>query len=141
MQFERFHRHLNDGSFRDARLAKAETSLISVLGLAPPRASSRPVQLHLCSPLRLSATSSLANCSSESTEFVPCPFVAYLYAYQISQYPSTVHQTSTMAPRNPTGFDMREFKAAASPSSVWAKRDPWARKYDMHLIQIQLGVS
>ncbi|RMJ27976.1 hypothetical protein PHISP_01173 [Aspergillus sp. HF37] len=32
-----------------------------------------------------------------------------------------------MAPQNPTGFDMRELKRAASPSSVWAKRDPWAR--------------
>ncbi|OXV10223.1 hypothetical protein Egran_02018 [Elaphomyces granulatus] len=32
-----------------------------------------------------------------------------------------------MAPRNLTGFDMKEFKAAASPSSVWAKKDPWAR--------------
>ena len=35
----------------------------------------------------------------------------------------------TMGPRNPTGFDMAEFKAAASPKSAWAKRDPWARKY------------
>ena len=35
----------------------------------------------------------------------------------------------TMSPRNLTGFDMKEFKAAASPSSAWAKKDPWARKY------------
>lgn len=30
---------------------------------------------------------------------------------------------------NPTGFDISEFKRAASPRSVYAKRDPWARKY------------
>ncbi len=35
----------------------------------------------------------------------------------------------TMPTRNPTGFDINQFKAAASPSSVYAKRDPWARKY------------
>jgi hypothetical protein len=34
-----------------------------------------------------------------------------------------------MPTRNPTGFDINEFKAAASPSSVWAKKDPWARQY------------
>jgi hypothetical protein len=34
-----------------------------------------------------------------------------------------------MSSRNPTGFDIKQFKAAASPSSVFAKRDPWARKY------------
>lgn len=34
-----------------------------------------------------------------------------------------------MPARNPTGFDINQFKAAASPSSVYAKRDPWARKY------------
>ncbi|KAL5336531.1 NADH-ubiquinone oxidoreductase B12 subunit family-domain-containing protein [Aspergillus crustosus] len=28
---------------------------------------------------------------------------------------------------NPTGFDVNEFKAAASSRSVYAKRDPWAR--------------
>ncbi|EYE90356.1 NADH dehydrogenase [ubiquinone] 1 beta subcomplex subunit 3 [Aspergillus ruber CBS 135680] len=28
---------------------------------------------------------------------------------------------------NPTGFDISEFKRAASPRSVYAKRDPWAR--------------
>lgn len=28
---------------------------------------------------------------------------------------------------NPTGFDLREFKAAASPRSAYARRDPWAR--------------
>ncbi|KAK1145704.1 hypothetical protein N8T08_003940 [Aspergillus melleus] len=32
-----------------------------------------------------------------------------------------------MAVQNPTGFDIKEFKAAASPKSVYAKRDPWAR--------------
>ncbi|KAJ9206363.1 hypothetical protein DTO166G4_1240 [Paecilomyces variotii] len=32
-----------------------------------------------------------------------------------------------MVHRNPTGFDMKEFKAAASPNSIWAKKDPWAR--------------
>ncbi|KAJ5089222.1 hypothetical protein N7532_007906 [Penicillium argentinense] len=32
-----------------------------------------------------------------------------------------------MPARNPTGFDINQFKAAASPSSIWAKRDPWAR--------------
>ncbi|KXG50055.1 NADH:ubiquinone oxidoreductase, B12 subunit [Penicillium griseofulvum] len=32
-----------------------------------------------------------------------------------------------MPAHNPTGFDLAQFKAAASPSSVWAKRDPWAR--------------
>jgi hypothetical protein len=37
-----------------------------------------------------------------------------------------------MPARNPTGFDVGQFKAAASPSSVWAKRDPWARKYVKH---------
>ncbi|OJJ48218.1 hypothetical protein ASPZODRAFT_130171 [Penicilliopsis zonata CBS 506.65] len=31
-----------------------------------------------------------------------------------------------MAP-NPTGFSISEFKAAASRSSPYAKRDPWAR--------------
>lgn len=35
----------------------------------------------------------------------------------------------TMSARNPTGFDLKQFKAAASPSSSFAKRDPWARKY------------
>lgn len=35
-----------------------------------------------------------------------------------------------MPARNPTGFDMAQFKAAASPSSAFAKRDPWVRKYD-----------
>lgn len=35
----------------------------------------------------------------------------------------------TMPTRNPTGFDIGQFKAAASPSSVYAKRDPWARQY------------
>lgn len=34
-----------------------------------------------------------------------------------------------MPTRNPTGFDIGQFKAAASPSSVYAKRDPWARQY------------
>lgn len=34
-----------------------------------------------------------------------------------------------MTGRNPTGFDINEFKAAANPRSVWAKNDPWARKY------------
>jgi hypothetical protein len=34
-----------------------------------------------------------------------------------------------MPARNPTGFDINEFKAAASPRSVWAKKDPWARQY------------
>ncbi|KAL2818173.1 NADH-ubiquinone oxidoreductase B12 subunit family-domain-containing protein [Aspergillus cavernicola] len=28
---------------------------------------------------------------------------------------------------NPTGFNPSEFKAAASPRSVYAKRDPWVR--------------
>ncbi|KAF3400752.1 hypothetical protein DPV78_005921 [Talaromyces pinophilus] len=32
-----------------------------------------------------------------------------------------------MSSRNPTGFDLNEFKAAAHPRSVWAKKDPWAR--------------
>ncbi|OKL57705.1 hypothetical protein UA08_07067 [Talaromyces atroroseus] len=32
-----------------------------------------------------------------------------------------------MSARNPTGFDIKEFKAAAHPRSVWAKKDPWAR--------------
>lgn len=32
-----------------------------------------------------------------------------------------------MSAQNPTGFDIKEFKAAASPKSVYAKRDPWAR--------------
>ncbi|KAM5456257.1 hypothetical protein MaudCBS49596_001278 [Microsporum audouinii] len=32
-----------------------------------------------------------------------------------------------MAPPNPTGFDMKTFKAAASPTSEWALRDPWKR--------------
>ncbi|KAL1974521.1 hypothetical protein VTN31DRAFT_4725 [Thermomyces dupontii] len=32
-----------------------------------------------------------------------------------------------MTGRNPTGFDINEFKAAANPRSVWAKNDPWAR--------------
>ncbi|QKX61032.1 uncharacterized protein TRUGW13939_08178 [Talaromyces rugulosus] len=32
-----------------------------------------------------------------------------------------------MPSRNPTGFDINEFKAAANPRSVWAKKDPWAR--------------
>jgi len=35
-----------------------------------------------------------------------------------------------MPARNPTGFDINQLKAAASPNSIWAKRDPWARKYD-----------
>ncbi|KAL1956750.1 hypothetical protein VTO42DRAFT_6803 [Malbranchea cinnamomea] len=30
-------------------------------------------------------------------------------------------------PNNPTGFDMKIYKEAASPNSVWAKKDPWAR--------------
>ena len=34
-----------------------------------------------------------------------------------------------MSARNPTGFDIKELKKAASPSSVYAKRDPWVRKY------------
>lgn len=34
-----------------------------------------------------------------------------------------------MAAPNPTGFDINEFKRAASPRSVYARRDPWARKY------------
>ncbi|KAK2786493.1 hypothetical protein FQN52_007798 [Onygenales sp. PD_12] len=32
-----------------------------------------------------------------------------------------------MAAPNPTGFDMKTYKAAAHPRSTWAKRDPWAR--------------
>ncbi|KAG5301081.1 NADH-ubiquinone oxidoreductase [Histoplasma ohiense] len=32
-----------------------------------------------------------------------------------------------MPPANPTGFDMKTFKAAAHPRSSWAKKDPWAR--------------
>ncbi|BDD62175.1 hypothetical protein MPDQ_008096 [Monascus purpureus] len=32
-----------------------------------------------------------------------------------------------MPSQNPTGFNIQEFKAAASPTSTWAKRDPWAR--------------
>lgn len=35
----------------------------------------------------------------------------------------------TMPDHNITGFNLAEYKAAASPSSSWAKRDPWARKY------------
>lgn len=35
---------------------------------------------------------------------------------------------SIMPTNNPTGFSISEFKAAASPRSVWAQRDPWARK-------------
>ncbi|EGD92524.1 NADH-ubiquinone oxidoreductase B12 subunit [Trichophyton tonsurans CBS 112818] len=34
-----------------------------------------------------------------------------------------------MAPPNPTGFDMKTFKAAASPTSEWALRDPWKRQF------------
>lgn len=34
-----------------------------------------------------------------------------------------------MPTRNPTGFDINEFKAAASPKSAYARRDPWVRKY------------
>lgn len=41
-----------------------------------------------------------------------------------------------MPARNPTGFDMAQFKAAASPSSVYAKRDPWARKYVLDRLDI-----
>lgn len=44
--------------------------------------------------------------------------------------PHSVSFVSVKMPaRNPTGFDINQFKAAASPSSVYAKRDPWARKY------------
>ncbi|KAF9887330.1 hypothetical protein FE257_010325 [Aspergillus nanangensis] len=32
-----------------------------------------------------------------------------------------------MPAQNPTGFSISEFKAAASPRSAYAKRDPWAR--------------
>lgn len=37
----------------------------------------------------------------------------------------------TMPARNVTGFDISQLKAAAHPNSIWAKRDPWARKYDL----------
>ncbi|KAJ5908361.1 hypothetical protein N7495_001043 [Penicillium taxi] len=32
-----------------------------------------------------------------------------------------------MSARNPTGFDIKQLKAAASPSSIYRKQDPWAR--------------
>ncbi|KAL2793831.1 NADH-ubiquinone oxidoreductase B12 subunit family-domain-containing protein [Aspergillus germanicus] len=32
-----------------------------------------------------------------------------------------------MPAHNPTGFDVNEFKAAAHPRSVYAKRSPWTR--------------
>ena len=43
-------------------------------------------------------------------------------------YPQPSRRT-IMPTRNPTGFDISEFKAAASPKSAYARRDPWARKY------------
>ncbi|KAK2739430.1 hypothetical protein FQN57_006559 [Myotisia sp. PD_48] len=32
-----------------------------------------------------------------------------------------------MSTPNPTGFDMKTYKAASSPNSVWARQDPWKR--------------
>jgi hypothetical protein len=32
-------------------------------------------------------------------------------------------------PQNPTGFDMKKFKASAAPTSEWAMRDPWKSRY------------
>lgn len=40
-------------------------------------------------------------------------------------------KSPTMPARNVTGFDISQLKAAAHPNSIWAKRDPWARKYDL----------
>lgn len=51
-----------------------------------------------------------------------------LHSPSLALYPTVrLPSTSTMSAQNPTGFDIKEFKAAASPKSVYAKRDPWAR--------------
>lgn len=63
----------------------------------------------------------------------PTLFKLFYFFLSISKPLTYTHPTTMMPTRNPTGFDINEFKAAASPRSVYAKRDPWARKYVLPL--------
>lgn len=64
----------------------------------------------------------------------PCRLLPNLSLFNwlslITTIPSAPYSNALfkMPSRNPTGFDINEFKAAAHPRSVWAKKDPWARQ-------------
>lgn len=93
-----------------------------------------PVQLQLRSHSRLISQKSSCpllfptfHCTPEPADSGVEPLVLSL-AYPLTPtFLSPPCHPLTMAGTNPTGFDIKEFKAAASPRSVWAKKDPWAR--------------
>nr|KMM67124.1 hypothetical protein CPAG_03460 [Coccidioides posadasii RMSCC 3488] len=75
--------------------------------------------------------SSRANCGGRAaTNYCFALRISSITFHLFRQFPYrvlVVPTPATMAPPNPTGFDMKTFKAAANPKSIWAQKDPWKR--------------
>jgi hypothetical protein len=66
-------------------------------------------------------------CQAHRSGFTSFAFLSGFDCSHLRSLPVFPFSSVTMPTRNPTGFDIGQFKAAASPSSVYAKRDPWVR--------------
>lgn len=102
------------------RSSKGGQLWLAELGLASPFCPS--TDLVLSSSLSRSLPANYNQSHPNRTR--PRALISFVFPF----IPPDRGSLSTMPARNPTGFDMAQFKAAASPSSAFAKRDPWVRK-------------